>query len=97
MQIVYLRAAIADLIWLRTYYSRIFPEGDKRAREQFRAVERLVAEHPNIGKALEFPGVREFVIPKTPFSIIYRVAARRIEVLRVWDNRSDRSALAPDG
>ena len=38
-------------------------------------------------------GIREFPIPRTPFSFIYRVVDDRIEVLRVRDQRGDRSRL----
>jgi hypothetical protein len=32
-------------------------------------------------------GVRRLVIPRTPFSLVYRVTAERIEILEVRDDR----------
>jgi hypothetical protein len=37
--------------------------------------------------------VREFPLPRMPFSMIYRVGETRIEILRVWDQRADRAGL----
>jgi len=93
MKLVYLPAAIADIAWMRRYYARIFPEGQKRAREHFRAAERLLSENPRIGRVIDKPNVRELVVARTPFSFIYRVNLGRIEVLRVWDNRAGRALL----
>jgi hypothetical protein len=31
--------------------------------------------------------VRELSIPRTPFTIVYRVTPLQIEVLRLWDTR----------
>lgn len=46
------------------------------------AVERL-SEFPGMGRAGRLSGTREFVIPVTPFVIVYRVRSDRVEVLRV--------------
>ena len=96
MKIVYLARAVADIGWMRLYYTGVFPEGQKRARHQFRAIERLIRENPLLGHPADIEGVRELVIPRTPFSFIYRVRAERIEVLRIWDNRADRGAMEND-
>ena len=96
MRPVYLRSTERDFAWLQAHYSRVFPEGDKRAREQLRAVARLLCDNPLIGKPGVAPDVRELVIPRTPFSLIYRVSEDRIEVLRIWDDRADRSGLGDE-
>lgn len=93
MRLVYLPSTEQDFAWLRFYYARVFPEGDKRAREMFRAATRALAENPRIGRLVAEPDIREFVIPRTPFSIVYRARPDRIEILRIWDNRADRDEL----
>ena len=93
MKIVYLPATRSDIAWLRDYCSRIFPEGHTRARQHFKATEKLLSENPLFGRVVEAEGVRELVIPKTPFSFLYRIRQERIEVLRVWDGRADRGIL----
>lgn len=89
MEIVYLPSAVADLQWMRLYYSRVSPQGARRARQHLLAIERLLADNPHAGEAMGIADVREFPIRRTPFSIIYRVRSRRLEILRVWDQRGD--------
>lgn len=94
MNVVFLPSTRIDLLWMRTYYARIFPGGAKHAAEQYHRASRVVQGNPLVGHPVEgMEGVREFSIPRTPFSIIYRVADNRIEVLRVLDQRGDRSRL----
>ena len=94
MKIVYLANTRDDLLWMRQYYEIIFPEGSKNAQKQFHAVEDILLANPFIGHETHRKSVREFSIPKTPFSYIYRAFPDRIEVLRIWDERQDRSKLA---
>ncbi len=91
MNIVYLESARDDLLWMRQYYESVFPEGRSRAQKQFHTVENLLLANPFIGHETHRKNVREFSIPKTPFSFIYRVRPERIEILRVWDERQDPS------
>ena len=96
MNLVFLPSTRSDLLWMRTYYTSVFPAGAKRAAEHYRMSCRAIGENPRIGRPVEdFPGVREFTIQRTPFSVIYRVIDDRIEVLRIWDQRGDRSDLVP--
>lgn len=93
MKLVYLPSTVADLGWFRVYYTEIFPDGLKRAQKQFRIVEQLLRENPRIGRNTEFPNVRELNIAKTPFSIIYRLTPKRIEILHIWDSRANPASL----
>lgn len=77
------------------YYTRVFPEGAKHAAKQYFRVLNVLRENPLIGHPVEgITGAREFVIPRTPFSFIYRIADDQIEMLRVWDQRSSHSGSA---
>ena len=79
---------------MRAYYVHIFPDGAKRAADQYRKTCGIISENPLVGRPVEeIEGVREFSIPRIPFSFIYRIVEDRIEVLRVWDQRGDRSRL----
>ena len=90
MRIVFLRSARSDLDWFRDYYSRIFREGGKNAATRYKATKKALAAYPAIGQESDEPGLRELPIPKTPFSIIYRITDSEIQVLRLWDQRSQR-------
>lgn len=88
MLLVFLPSTARDLEWFRYYYNSVFPDGDVKAKQHFRATKQLLAENPYIGRAVGgYDDVRELVIPRTPFTVIYRVNVDQIEVLRVWDRR----------
>ena len=93
MELVYLKSARDDLIWMRHYYEAIFPEGRVKAQNQFRSVEKLLLANPFIGHETHREDVREFSIPNTPFSFIYRATNTQLQILRVWDERGDRVGL----
>ena len=94
MKLVFLPSTRSDLAWMRAYYTRVFPDGATRAAEQYRRACAIVRDNPLVGHAVDdIPDIRELSIPRTPFSFIYRVMEGRIEVLRVWDQRGDRSRL----
>lgn len=88
MKIVFLEDAARDIRWFRFYYQSVFPEGSSKARANLKAIQKTLAANPYAGH----PGdtredVRELSIPRTPFSLIYRVTPAQIEVLRLWDTR----------
>jgi len=88
MKLVFLESTAQDLQWFRHYYRSVFPHGGSRARAHFKAALRTISENPYAGRPSEtFADVRELTIPRTPFQLIYRVTATRIEVLRLWDSR----------
>ena len=79
---------------MRACYARTFPDGATHAAGPYRRTCGIISENPLVGRPVEeIEGVREFSIPRTPFSFIYRIVEERIEVLRVWDQRGDRSRL----
>lgn len=93
MKLVYLPCTVSDLQWMRAYYTSVFPDGLQKAQAQFRATETLLQQNPRIGKQTDFPDVHELVITRTPLSVIYRLTDDQIQILRIWDNRADRSHL----
>jgi plasmid stabilization system protein ParE len=93
MKVVFLRSTQNDILWMRTYYNRVFPEGSAHARKQFEIARRMLAANPSLGRATEFALTRELQVARTPFSLIYRQRPGRIEVIRVWDGRADRSVI----
>ena len=93
MKLVYLPSTVSDLEWFRTCYTDVFPNGQKQAQARFIAMEQILRDNPHIGRPTEFKSVRELVMTKTSFSIIYRLTSDRIEVLRIWDNRANPSRL----
>jgi plasmid stabilization system protein ParE len=93
MKVIYLRSALPDLVWMRRYYSRVFPQGAKQAQYQLNATKRLISEHPEIGHLAIVEGLLEFPVLKTPFTIVYRIRPSRIEILRIRDQRQSPDRL----
>ena len=66
---------------MRTCYVHVFPDGAKRAADPYRRTCGIISENPLVGRPVEeMEGVREFSIPRTPFSPVYRIVEDRIEV-----------------
>jgi plasmid stabilization system protein ParE len=86
----FLPEARRDLAWFRAYYETIFPEGAERARRQYRRTMANLLSNPYIGQPVG-PDARRFPIPRTPFSVIYRVAETELEIFRVLDQRAENS------
>lgn len=88
MKIVFLEDAAQDIQWFRYYYQSVFPEGSAKARAHLKAVQKTLAVNPYAGHPSDVRvDVRELSIPRTPFTLIYRVASTQIEIWRLWDTR----------
>lgn len=88
MNIVYSDKALTDLIWFGHYYDVVFPDGAVPAYKRMENCHILLASNPYLGRPSEDqPKVRELVIPKTPFTLIYTLSETQIEILRIWDER----------
>jgi toxin ParE1/3/4 len=92
MKVVFLASARRDLDWFKRYYDQIFPDGARQAAAHYKAAKAALSRHPEIGRQSDIDGLREFAIPRTPFSFVYVVRNERIEVLRLLDGRSDPAA-----
>lgn len=84
MRIDWLRRALLDLDAAEAFIGRENPfAAAKTVVEIVRAVS-LLREYPGIGRPGRIPGIRELVVPKSPFIVPYRVREGRIEILLVY-------------
>ena len=95
MRLGYLPSAARDLTWVRHYDRQVSPEGAASARARILAVEALLRRNPHAGHPTHRDDVRRLPIARTPFSMVYRVTAERIEILRVIDDRAFDTGLEP--
>ncbi|MEB3245568.1 MAG: type II toxin-antitoxin system RelE/ParE family toxin [Vampirovibrionales bacterium] len=51
------------------------------------AVDALLIEYPEVGRVSRHPACREWVIPKLPYWVVYRVGKTTIDILRVLHTR----------
>ena len=83
MKVVWLSRALADRDSQIDYIAQDSPkaaigQGDRIERQ----IETLSA-YPELGRKGRVAGTRELVVNRTPFIVVYRVRAERIEILRV--------------
>ncbi len=77
--------AIADLVALRAYIAQDDPKAARRvALHIVHDVETLLPNSPEMGRPGRVPGTREFVIPRAPFIVPYRVVGNTIQILRIY-------------
>ena len=58
-------------------------------------MEELLQRNPHAGQPTHRDDVRRMPISRTPFFLVYRLTAERLEILRVIDGRSFDSQLDP--
>jgi toxin ParE1/3/4 len=91
MNVVWRKAAQADLDGIFDYIIESNPQAALRLYETIRSrVERL-ADHPALGRAGRVPDTRELVIPGTPYLVAYTVDRRidAVVILRVLHGRQN--------
>jgi plasmid stabilization system protein ParE len=93
VKIVFLPSADTGVRWFTRYYRTAFPEGGRSAQAQMARTLAVLADNPCIGYPYLDKGLREYSIRRTPFSLLYRIAEDRIEILRLWDKRANPDRL----
>jgi plasmid stabilization system protein ParE len=93
MKLIYLDSARPDLAWLRIYYGSVFPEGAAHASARYIKTIDILQSSPYIGRSIGQDDLRRLPIPRTPFTVFYRVVEDRIEIVRIWDQRADPKKL----
>jgi addiction module RelE/StbE family toxin len=83
--VVWAPTAVRHLTALRAYIARENP-GAAIADLLLAAVEHL-AEFPDTGRRGRLPGTREWIVPRTPYVIPYRLKGARLEILGVFHGR----------
>ena len=89
MRIVFLPATAPDFEWITEYYLSIFPEGGPKAYRRLDRALTNLSDNPRLGKAIARTEYRKYSVPRTPFSLIYRIGDDAIEILHIWDQRSN--------
>lgn len=84
MQVKWLRRALSNLEQEAATIAQDSPPAAAALVAEADAATRLLALHPDMGRAGRVPGTRELVLPHFPYIIPYRVRERRVEILRVF-------------
>ena len=84
VEVVWSPLARARLQEIRAYVARDKSEAAERLATRIVAVVEALRTHPYLGRAGAEPGIRELVIGRTPYTILYRVQGQRITISTIW-------------
>lgn len=82
MKIVWRARARADIVALVSYLERESPKSAARVRDEILDAVGVLSMWPAMAKEIR-DGVRELVVTRTPYVVIYRLTRERVTVLRV--------------
>lgn len=79
----------ADYDWITEHCLGAFREGGPKAYQRLDRALASLSDDPRIGKPIARTTYRQYSVPRTPFSRIYRIGGEAIEILHSWDQRSN--------
>jgi addiction module RelE/StbE family toxin len=85
--VVWAPSAINHLAALRAYIERENPDAAEKIAALLLAAADRLAAFPDLGRPGRIQGTREWVVPRTPYVIPYRLRADRLEILGVFHAR----------
>jgi toxin ParE1/3/4 len=84
VEIVWSSLARSRLRQIRAYVERDKPEAAERLATRIVAMVEALRNHPHLGRAGAEPGIRELVVGKTPYIVLYRVQDQRVIISTIW-------------
>jgi len=84
MKVVWSAASKRHLQEVVEYLQGESSGGAIKIRRRILETKRRVGQMPYGGRIGRIEGTREAVVPRTPYIIVYRVAAQRVEILGIW-------------
>ena len=90
MTVVWSPRAIRNIRAARSYIARENPVAATVVTERIiQQVEMLLNFSPGIGRPGRVAGTRELVIARTPYVVVYRIAAMQVDILAVIHHARD--------
>jgi toxin ParE1/3/4 len=83
MKIRWVSLALADLEEAADFIALDNPDAARKMVRRIWQSAKLLAEHPDAGRAGRVPGTRELIIGGTRFILPYRVKDNTVQILRV--------------
>ena len=90
MRVILTRAALADLVSIRTYIGRRNPAAARRVAADLIAACDGLAFMPDRGRPGLEAGTRELTTV-WPYIIVYTVGARTVQIVRIWHGAQSRT------
>ncbi|WP_084032076.1 type II toxin-antitoxin system RelE/ParE family toxin [Desulfonatronum lacustre] len=76
--------ALADFEHAHDYVAQDNSESARRIAQRIMDATKKILRFPRIGRVGEDEETREYLVPKTPYMLIYSINGDTIELLRVW-------------
>ena len=83
MQIAWTKLANRDIDQIYDYISEFNPRAAQRIIAAIQSSVIQLQAFPEIGRAGRVNGSREMLVPKTDYTIVYRIIGRTVEILSV--------------
>ena len=83
MTVRWTRQALRDLDQLRDYTFRYSRRGAEKLVAKIDRSLQLLASHPEMGRLGRIEGTRELIVPRTPYIVVYQLAADQIRLLAI--------------
>ena len=90
MRIRWTRLALNDFEQAHDFIAQDNPESAHKIAQQILDATRKLLKLPRIGRIGEDEDTREWIVPRTPYMLIYTIKEDAIELLRVWHMSQDR-------
>jgi toxin ParE1/3/4 len=84
VEIVWSPLARSRLREIRDYVARDKPEAAERLAVRIVAVVEALKNHPHLGRVGAESGIRELIIGRTPYIVLYRVSNERVIIVTIW-------------
>jgi toxin ParE1/3/4 len=84
VEIVWSPLARTRLQEIRAYVARDKPEAAERLAIRIVAMVETLRNHPYVGRFGAEPGIRELVIGRTPYIVLYRVRGQQVVISTIW-------------
>jgi len=90
LRIRWTRLALNDFEQAQDFIAQDDPEAAHKIAQRILDATGKLLEFPRIGRIGEDEDTREWIVPKTPYMLIYTIKEDAVELLRVWHMSQDR-------
>jgi toxin ParE1/3/4 len=84
IEIVWSALARTRLREIRAYVARDKPEAAERLAIRIVAMVETLRDHPYLGRVGAETGIRELVVGRTHYVVLYRVQGQRVVISTIW-------------
>ena len=84
VEIIWSPLARTRLREIRAYVAHDKPEAAERLATRIVSMVEALRTHPHLGRVGAEAGIRELVIGRTPYIVLYRVQGERVVISTIW-------------